>query len=635
MARIISNDSLKISVITPSYNSGEFIERAINSVLKQDYGNWEHIIIDGGSTDNTMEILEKYSHLDWVSERDNGQAHAMNKGFSRSKGGIIVYLNGDDYFFPGSFSTVIEEFKRGAKVVVGNVMVKSSRLKSTFLNTPRITLEGMLRHWEANAFCHNPVGYFYSREVQQSCPFNAQNYATMDLEFLLDAASKYSFSKVELTLGCFEDGLNTKTAATHSALAYWKPSTFPYIRRHLEGLCFEERLRYEKDRRDGYSLMQGHMNRLYGKSFEFIPKERLPLISVIIPTYNCEEYICRAIDSVLSQKLTTVEIIVVDDASVDGTIGTLDQKYTNNSQIKIIIQDSNQKLGAARNRGLDAARGKYIFFLDSDDWLNNGCLLHLASIAETYSAEIVACGVDKVWENGRREWYHSYALSCDDGTEALNYLADYKIGTIVWNKLYLREFLEQNKLRFIVPYWHEDVMFTMQAVYSCRNYISINDCYYNYFQTQDSIVSMRQTRLHLESYIKLYIDVVDFLERADIGRDEIGEDLCRRLLKAHCSDQIYPQLIRYADTHTKDKWENDVWLACTNLLGSYGRGVADFLIRAVENEGKRFAQGRESKYRKVGVKGIMKYYFDVFPNSRLRQPMIRLYYAIKGTKLSR
>ena len=381
--------------------------------------------------------------------------------------------------------------------------------------------------------------------------------------------------------------------------------------------------------------MQGRMNKLYGKSFEFIPKERLPLISVIIPTYNCEEYICRAIDSVLSQKLTAVEIIVVDDASIDGTIGALDQKYRNNSQIKIMIQNSNQKTGAARNRGLDAARGKYIFFLDSDDWLNDGCLLHLASIAETYSAEIVACGVDKVWEDGRREWYHSYALSCDDGREALNYLADYKIGSIVWNKLYLREFLEQNKLRFIVPYWHEDVVFTMQAVYSCRNYISINDCYYNYFQTQDSIVSMRQTRLHLESYIKLYIDVVDFLERADIGRDEIGEDLRRRLLKAHCSDQIYPELIRYADTHTKDEWENDVWLACTNLLGSYGRGVADFLIRAVENEGKCFARGRESKYRKIGVKRIMKYYFNVLLNSRFRQPMIRVYYAIKGMKLSR
>src|ERR1035437_5893645 len=163
---------LKISVITPSFNSGKSIERAIKSVLAQDYKNFEHIIMDGGSKDGTVEILKKYKHLRWVSESDGGQADAINKGFQRSTGDIIACLNADDYFFPGAFSAVIEEFKKGSEFVVGDVLVKSPRQKATFINVPRITLEGMLRHWEPNAFSHNPVGYFYTRRVQESCPFN-------------------------------------------------------------------------------------------------------------------------------------------------------------------------------------------------------------------------------------------------------------------------------------------------------------------------------------------------------------------------------------------------------------------------------------------------------------------------------
>lgn len=165
----------KISVITPSFNSREVIERAVQSVLVQDYTCWEHVIVDGGSTDGTIDLLKKYPHLKWISEKDRGQADAMNKGFSLSTGDIIVYLNADDYFLPGAFSAVMAVFEKGASFVVGNVLVMSPRLGTEFINTPRTTLDGMLRHWEPNAFCYNPVGYFYTREVQEHCPFNIHN----------------------------------------------------------------------------------------------------------------------------------------------------------------------------------------------------------------------------------------------------------------------------------------------------------------------------------------------------------------------------------------------------------------------------------------------------------------------------
>lgn len=102
---------MKISVVTPSYNQAQFIEETIQSVLAQNYEPFEHIVIDGGSTDGTIEILRRYPHLKWVSEPDRGQSHALNKGLAMVTGDIIGWLNSDDLYEPAAFQTVAECFE--------------------------------------------------------------------------------------------------------------------------------------------------------------------------------------------------------------------------------------------------------------------------------------------------------------------------------------------------------------------------------------------------------------------------------------------------------------------------------------------------------------------------------------------
>lgn len=139
-----------VSIITPSFNQVSYLEQTIRSVLEQDYPHIEYIVIDGGSTDKSVDIIRKYEGklAYWVSEKDKGQAEAINKGLARATGDIIAWLNSDDYYLPGAVSAAVKTFDEDTKVVlVYGDMLAVDEKGQTFnqLKYSQLDLEDLLR----------------------------------------------------------------------------------------------------------------------------------------------------------------------------------------------------------------------------------------------------------------------------------------------------------------------------------------------------------------------------------------------------------------------------------------------------------------------------------------------------------
>ncbi len=155
----------RISVVTPSFNQGPYLERTIRSVIDQRYPNLEYSIIDGGSTDESVDIIKKYErHLAyWVSEPDQGQANAINKGLARATGTVLAWLNSDDYYLPGTLDTVgtaaLEHPEASAFVGIGEMVDSAGKVIARLAPPPVVTLETLF-HWQDQGDFLQPSCFF-------------------------------------------------------------------------------------------------------------------------------------------------------------------------------------------------------------------------------------------------------------------------------------------------------------------------------------------------------------------------------------------------------------------------------------------------------------------------------------------
>jgi len=244
----MTTDLPKISIVTVSFNQGEFIRQNIESVLAQRYPNFEHIIVDGGSTDSTLEVLRSYPHLLWTSEPDRGQSDALNKGFSRATGDIIVWLNSDDWLADGVFHDLAVNL-RDYPIVLGQAAEtdREGNIRQIVKN-PAKSFYDLMRYWIPYAWVAQ-TSVFFKRSLLEEMKrpdgtyLDEDLYFTMDMDLWLRMAVKYTFVKhIDRVLSYYRIYDTNKTGAHPNAT---QRECCRNYRRHVNGTNpTEHRLSY-------------------------------------------------------------------------------------------------------------------------------------------------------------------------------------------------------------------------------------------------------------------------------------------------------------------------------------------------------------------------------------------------------
>ena len=207
----------KLSIITPVFNSISYIELCIQNVCSQGCTDEiEHLIIDGGSSDGTAELIttlaDIYPHIKWISEKDRGQSHAMNKGIKLATGKYLSFLNVDDYYSENALKDVLAiiSAKDAPEFIVGNCNVWNPDGTLQYINQP-----SKLKIWHLLSGYYlpvNPSAYFYKKEIHNRIgSYNEENHHNMDIEFLIQAASVTEMKYYPKIWGNFRLLPNTKT----------------------------------------------------------------------------------------------------------------------------------------------------------------------------------------------------------------------------------------------------------------------------------------------------------------------------------------------------------------------------------------------------------------------------------------
>ena len=208
-----------ISIVTPSLDQGHYIGETIASIASQDYTPFEHIVVDGASTDGTLDVLRGHqhlSHLRWLSEPDSGQSEAINKGIRLSKGEIIAYLNADDFYRPGAFRAVRAAFAAdpACGVVFGDCDEVDGSSNVTGIYRARLSRpDDLLHHWAwGSHFCIAQPAVFLRRGLlDQVGLFDETFELAMDYEMWLRLASRTRFKMIPRTLAAFRVTCETKS----------------------------------------------------------------------------------------------------------------------------------------------------------------------------------------------------------------------------------------------------------------------------------------------------------------------------------------------------------------------------------------------------------------------------------------
>lgn len=313
--------------------------------------------------------------------------------------------------------------------------------------------------------------------------------------------------------------------------------------------------------------------------------------SVIIPVYNTEKYIEECLNSVLRQTQKEVEIIVVDDGSVDGSIAIAEEIAKENDNI-IIIHQKNCGLGAARNAGMKKARGKYIYFLDSDDFIDERLLEKCFSCAEENRLEGVLFDASIVWENehnvdnrtGSTPYDRRNIISkSEDVFKGKNLLQKYasrkKVVTSACLMYLSRDFMAENNVIFPEGILFEDIAWCFGILLSAKRLQYLPEFFYHRRIRENSIITSAFTERHLEGILVSCEEALQYVTEKGDSADKDGTHIIMGIILSYadkaiseslkCSGETAKRFISLIDRIRKDFLNQEVYDECNFLYKLY------------------------------------------------------------------
>lgn len=249
------NKNPSVSIVTPSFNQASFLEATILSVIGQDYSPIEYMIIDGGSTDGSVDIIKKYENklAYWASEPDKGQADAINKGWLRCKGDIVAYLNSDDTYEPGAIKAAVEIFNQYPSIhfVYGdlNVIDENGRFISRF-SAPDFKMRTFIGD---NCYTRQPTTFFRMAALKEAGMLNTNMHYAFDYELFIRICSQFDARRIPRVMANFRRHKDSKTLsgqANNSEYTFW-PEEKKLLEAAAENAAFSDDVRAVALRRIG------------------------------------------------------------------------------------------------------------------------------------------------------------------------------------------------------------------------------------------------------------------------------------------------------------------------------------------------------------------------------------------------
>lgn len=564
---IFKINNIKISVIIPVYNAENFLEESINSVLNQSLKNIELICVNDGSKDNSLEMLKNFSKKDSrvvvIDKENGGCGSARNKALDNAKGEFVYFFDPDDYILPNAF----EELYNNAVANQSDlVMFKIARFRDNEpidYSNPGFDFENIFKGVDFNNFTFNyhdikryvlnksfaPWTKLYRKDFLDKyddfrfalnitfddVPFHVQSVLRASkISFVPDYFYHYRLSNPNSVNNTSSNAVDIIKICAIVENFLKENGYFAEFEEEFVEFKITQILNYIifSNSRHYFNLAKNEFQKLDNSKLQIPPhlKNKFnsvikadtydeykvrqgipllnedsvanPLISVIIPIYNTGKYLPKCLDSILNQTFNQIEILCIDDGSTDNSLQILEEYSNKDSRIKIFSNNHNGA-GAARNTGLDNAKGKYISFIDSDDWIDSNTYQELYKKMEDYNLDIIMFQLinynDVTHKLSKSDYYDVKCLDKKFDNQVFSYrdVEDilFDIPVSPCNKLIKHDLIKRLNLRFLEGKMFEDNPFFFKLFLSSDNVSFVRKYYYYRRRHAESIMSKDELNL--------------------------------------------------------------------------------------------------------------------------------------------